>query len=38
MKFFFSSGLGAALILNDDVEGAEAALDKGRSTFHKVHS
>lgn len=38
MKSFFSSGLGAALILNDDVEGAEAALDKGRSTFHKVHS
>lgn len=26
----------ATLILNDDVDGAEAGLDKGVSSFHKV--
>lgn len=31
-----SLGLETTLILNDDVDGAEAGLDKGNSSFHEV--
>jgi len=29
-------GSAATLVLNDDVDGAEAGLDQGNSTYHKV--
>lgn len=28
--------IAATFILNDDVDGAEAGLDKGNSSYHKV--